>query len=111
MPQRRTLVPPYKARRRQRERAAFVNLIRLHGDSPAVSAHDAAQCQRRDGVSPSRSVGGVPGTPLETAGEEVHLCQDLDRGLSQWHKSKPGAMRHAREAVAGIAQRGREGVR
>jgi hypothetical protein len=41
---------------------------------------------------------------------DKHLDQDLDRGLSRWHESKPGAMHHAREAAAVIAGGGAPAV-
>lgn len=39
---------------------------------------------------------------LEVGVGEQHLLQDLDRGLSDWHAGKLGAMQHAREAAAAI---------
>lgn len=55
---RRTFVPPYKARRRQRERAAFVQSIH-GGDIQAASLRDEGQCQCRGGVSQSCGLGAV----------------------------------------------------
>jgi hypothetical protein len=40
--------------------------------------------------------------PLPSA-EAAVLDQDRDRGLTDWHASKPGAKRLAREAAAEIA--------